>query len=208
MSRPLTIGLTGGIASGKSAVERLFRDLGVPTLDADRVARDVVAPGTPALSDIADAFGRDVLQGNGELDRPALRRRVFSDDAARRRLEAITHPRIREAMHAWRAAVRAPYCIISIPLLAEGGDHPLIDRVLLVDTPVETQLARLMARDGIDEGLARRMIGAQASRETRLAIADDVLLNDRDLAALEPTVRELHERYRAAAGSDHQARQR
>jgi len=195
------IGLTGGIASGKSTVEHQFRALGVPVLDADQVARDVVAPSTPALAKIREAFGPEILEIDGQLNRAALRKLVFSDEAARRRLESITHPEIRDAMRAWKAAVTAPYCMISIPLLAEGGKNPMIDRVLVVDTPAEVQLQRLIQRDGIDEALARRMIAAQASREARLEIADDVLINDGAIASLLPEVEVLHERYLAIAAS-------
>lgn len=192
------IALTGGIASGKSEVERRFRALGVHVADADVAARDVVAPGTPGLAEVVAAFGSGILNAGGALDRPAMRRRVFADDGARRRLEAIIHPRVRAALRADCASAPGPYAIAAIPLFAEAGREAYaawVDRVLVVDVPVEVQLARLLRRDGIDEALAWRMIRAQASREQRLAIADDVIRNDGPLEALDAAVAGLHARY-------------
>src|SRR6478735_9021893 len=161
------IGLTGGVASGKSAVAAAFAERGVAIVDADIAAREVVAPGQPALAEIAETFGADVLQADGELDRAALRRHVFGDDAARRRLEAILHPRIRVRMREQAQRAGGPYVIVAIPLLAEGGGrlaYPWLDRILVVDVPREVQLARLMQRDHIDRALAERMLAAQADR--------------------------------------------
>jgi dephospho-CoA kinase len=192
------IALTGGIASGKSEVERRFRDLGVQVADADVAAREVVEPGTPGLAEVVAAFGPDVLDADGALDRPAMRRQVFSDADARRRLEAIIHPRVRAALRADCAAAAGPYAIAAIPLFAEAGREAYaawVDGVLVVDVPVEVQLARLLRRDGIDEALAWRMIRAQASREQRLALADDVIRNDGPLDALDSAVAGLHARY-------------
>lgn len=196
------VGLTGGIASGKSAVSSLFEARGVAVADADLAARDAVAPGSPGLAALVAAFGPAILGAGGRLDRRAMRERVFGDDEARRRLEAIVHPRVREALQAAAQAAPGPYVIVAIPLLAEGGGreaYPWLDRVLVVDVPVELQQARLTARDGIDGALADRMIAAQASRAQRLAIADDVLVNTTPLAALEQAVTELDTRYRALA---------
>ena len=196
------IGLTGGIASGKSAVTDRFIARGVAVADADVAARAVVEPGQPALAEIVAAFGDGLLQADGRLDRGALRARVFADDVARRRLEAILHPPIRAALrHACEAAA-GPYAVVAIPLLVEGGArtaYPWLDRILVVDVSAELQRARLMQRDGIDATLAERMLGAQASRRERLAIADDVIVNDGPLQRLDAHVAALDARYRALA---------
>lgn len=196
------VGLTGGVASGKSEVERRFRALGVAVADADLAAREAVAPGSPGLDEVVAAFGPEVLDAGGELDRAAMRRRIFNDDAARTRLEAIIHPRVRQALRAACEAAPGPYAIAAIPLLAEGGRaaYPWLHRVLVVDVPVAVQHARLLLRDGIDAALATRMIEVQATRAERLAIADDVLANDGPLEALDAAVAELDARYRALAG--------
>jgi len=197
------VGLTGGIASGKSAVADRFAARGIAVVDADVAARDVVAPGQPALADIAAVFGNGVLQVDGTLDRAALRRHVFDDDTARRRLEAILHPRIRVRMHEQARRAGGPYVIVAIPLLAEGGGrlaYPWLDRILVVDVPREVQLARLVRRDGIEVALAERMVAAQADRASRLAIADDVIVNEGALALLDAEVDALDRRYRALAG--------
>jgi dephospho-CoA kinase len=197
------VGLTGGIASGKSAVADRFAARGIAVVDADVAARDVVAPGQPALAEIAAVFGNGVLQADGTLDRAALRRHVFDDDAARRRLEAILHPRIRVRMHEQARRAGGPYVIVAIPLLAEGGGrlaYPWLDRILVVDVPREVQLARLVRRDGIEVALAERMVAAQADRASRLAIADDVIVNDGALALLDAEVDALDRRYRGLAG--------
>lgn len=197
------VGLTGGIASGKSAVADRFAARGIAVVDADVAAREVVAPGQPALAEIAAVFGDGVLQADGTLDRAALRRHVFGDDAARRRLEAILHPRIRVRMHDQAQRAGGPYVIVAIPLLAEGGGrlaYPWLDRILVVDVPREVQLARLVRRDGIELPLAERMLAAQADRASRLAIADDVIVNEGALALLDAEVDALDRRYRALAG--------
>lgn len=193
------VALTGGIASGKSAVAERFETLGVDVIDADRVARELVAPGQPALDEIASAFGNDVLDANGALDRRRMRERVFADPSARRRLEAILHPRVRAELLERARLSTAPYVLLAIPLLAESEGYDWIDRVLVVDVPHETQRQRLIARDGITPQLADAMLDAQASRERRLAIADDVVDNNRALSDLDARVAELHRRYLAAA---------
>jgi dephospho-CoA kinase len=198
------IGLTGGVASGKSEVQRRFAALGVVVADADVAARDAVAAGSEGLAEVVAAFGAGVLDGAGNLDRAAMRRRVFADDAARRTLEAIVHPRVRGALQAACVAASGPYAVAAIPLLAEGGGraaYPWLDRILVVDVPAETQLARLLQRDGIDAKLARSMLAAQASRHERLAIADDVIVNDGPLAALDAHVAALDARYRRLAAA-------
>ena len=198
------VGLTGGIASGKSAVAREFTALGVHVADADVAARDALAPGAAGLAEVVSAFGAGVLDATGALDRAAMRRRVFADADARRVLEAIVHPRVRAALQAECAAAASPYAIAAIPLLAEGGGrdaYPWLDRILVVDVPVELQHARLLARDGIDAALADRMIAAQATRAQRLAIADDVLANTGTLDDLADHVASLDRIYRALAAT-------
>ncbi|MDD3763185.1 MAG: dephospho-CoA kinase [Nevskiales bacterium] len=195
MAHALTIGLTGGIASGKSTVQEMFVELGVPVLDADQVARDVVAPGSETLQEIARTFGAQMLLADGSLDRRRMREHVFADDAARQRLEGITHPEIRQRMQAWRDRQTAPYCILSVAILVEGGMRSLVDRVLVVDVPEAVQEQRLQTRDNVDQVLARRMLAAQASRSERLAAANDILVNVIPLAQLRGCVRRLHEHY-------------
>jgi dephospho-CoA kinase len=203
MNKPLptlVIALTGGVAAGKSAVARRFEALGVGVYDADVAAREVVEPGTVGLAAVVDAFGSGVLDGLGRLDRPAMRQRVFADPAARRTLEAVIHPRVRQWLHDHVLADTGPYCLLAIPLLAENIEHyRWVDRVLLVDAPESVQLARLMIRDGIDEALARRMLAHQASRAERLALADDVIENSGDEAALDHAAAKLHQSYLALA---------
>jgi dephospho-CoA kinase len=192
----LRIGLTGGIASGKSAAAAVFAGLGVPVIDSDVIAREVVAPGSPGLAAIRARFGDGVLQADGQLDRRALRAQVFADPAARRDLEALTHPLIRQKMAALSAAAGGPYQIHAIPLLVEGGvKRPGIDRVLVIDCPEALQIQRVMARDRVDEAGARAVLAAQATRAQRLAAADDVIVNDRGLDALQDAVTALHRRY-------------
>jgi dephospho-CoA kinase len=191
----LRIGLTGGIASGKSTVERLFAAHGVPIIDSDLIAREVVAPGTPGLAQVRARFGDGVLLADGSLDRRALRRLVFADPAARRDLEAIVHPLIRAAMAERSAAAGGAYQINVIPLLVEGGRRATIDRVLVVDCPEALQIARVMRRDQVTEAEARAILTAQATRAERLAAADDVIVNDGDAIALQAQVDALHAKY-------------
>lgn len=196
------IGLTGGIASGKSALEKAFAARGITVADADLLARAVVEPGEPALADVVAHFGAAVLQADGRLDRAALRVRVFNDDNARRALEAILHPAIRARLQAICVTAPSPYAIAMVPLLAEGGGraaYPWLHRILVVDAPAEVQRARLMQRDGIDAALAERMMAAQATRAERLAIADDIVVNDGDLDHLVRAADALHARYLALA---------
>ena len=200
--RPLRIGLTGGIASGKTTVANFFADLGIPVIDTDVIARDVVAKGAPALTQIRADFGDAVFNDDGVLDRKAMRKLVFSDDSKRRQLEGILHPRIREAAVVQVQAVTDPYMIIVVPLLVESPMKALMDRVLVVDCSEDVQLKRLLARDTEDEAQARRMIAAQASRDERRAIADDVLLNDTDLDETRRQVDALHHRYLELSNSN------
>lgn len=199
MTHAYRIALTGGIASGKSTVAAAFERRGITVIDSDQLAREVVAPGTPGFTAVTARFGADVIAADGSLDRRALRAIVFTDPAARRDLEAITHPRIRAAMAERAAASGGPYQIFMIPLLAEGGRAAEFDRVLVVDCPEDLQLQRVMARDQTDAASARAILAAQASRAARLAIADDVIVNDGDRSALETQVETLHRRYSEAA---------
>ena len=199
------IGVTGGVASGKSTVTRRFEVLGVAVADADLAAREAVAAGSDGLAEVVRVFGREVLADDGNLDRAAMRRRVFADAAARAELESIIHPRVRTRLHALCAAAEGPYAIAAIPLLAEGGGraaYPWLARILVVDVPEAVQRERLMRRDGVDAALDGSMIAAQATRAQRLAVADDVIVNDGPLDALDAHVRALDGRYRALAVAD------
>lgn len=198
------VGITGGVASGKSEVTRRFEALGILIADADVAAREAVAPGSPGLAELVEKFGPDMLAADGSLDRAAMRRHVFADEAARRRLEAIIHPRVRASLRLACEAAPGPYAIAAIPLLAEGGGreaYPWLSRILVVDVHVDVQRARVMARDRVDAELAQRMIAAQATREQRLAIADDIIVNDSPLERLDAHVAALDRRYRALAGA-------
>jgi dephospho-CoA kinase len=206
---PLRIGLTGGIASGKSTVAELFAEHGAVIIDTDVIARQVVAPGEPALDEIAAEFGAALIGADGTLERPALRNIIFDDDDARRRLEAILHPRIGEETRRQARAAETPdrlsnrpvcdYQIIVIPLLVNSALRGFIDRVVVVDCDEEAQIRRLTARDGESEQRARQILAAQASREERLAIADDVISNDGTVADLRQQVAALHEIYQSLA---------
>jgi dephospho-CoA kinase len=195
----LAVGLTGGIASGKSLAAAAFVALGAPVINADEVAREVVAPGSPGLARIRDRFGAHFLTPAGELDRRRMREYVFGDRAARSELEQITHPLIRARLLEWRDAQRGPYCVLDVPILVESGMDALVDRILVVDAPVELQVQRLIARDGINPELADRMLAAQATREQRLARADDVILNAGPPDAVRGAVQRLHAFYRQLA---------
>jgi dephospho-CoA kinase len=196
---PLRIGLTGGIASGKSTVADMFAELGIPVIDTDVIAREVVEPGSPALKEIREAFGDEVIAADGTLDRPALRTIVFATEEARRRLEAILHPRIRAATMVQAAAAGGDYQLIVVPLLVESPLRSFVDRILVVDCDVETQVERLLQRDSGSEEQARRIIAAQASREDRLAVADDVIRNEGNLQETRRRVEELHRQYAESA---------
>lgn len=197
----LTIGLTGGIASGKSLVEAQFRALGAPVLDADQVSRDVVAPPSAALDEIARQFGAEFILPDGNLDRRRMRELVFNDATAKKRLESILHPHIRQRLLHWRDAQTAPYCIISVAILLEAGMNSLVDRVLVVDVPVETQRARLISRDNIIEALADNMIATQTQRHIRLNAAHDVILNTGTPDQTRQEVGRLHQLYLELAGT-------
>lgn len=189
------VGLIGGIASGKSLVAGMFADRGVPVIDTDVIAREVVQPGKPALAEIERAFGPEVIAADGTLDRRRLRELVFVDEDKRRKLEGILHPRIRDAAVEQSASAGGPYQIIVVPLLVGSPMQTLMNRILAVDCKVETQVRRLQERDAESATQARRMIAAQASREERLAIADDVVANDGSIAETARQVDDLHALY-------------
>lgn len=198
--KPWILGLTGGIGSGKSAAAQHFIDLGVPLIDADHAARWVVEPGRPALASIAEHFGPAMLQADGQLDRSALRGRVFGNEQERKWLEGLLHPLIRHEIAGFLSSARAPYAILVSPLLVESGQYRMAQRVLVVDAPELLQVHRTMQRDQASEAQVQAILGVQASREERLRHADDILLNDRDLDWLQSEVERLHHFYLTLRG--------
>jgi dephospho-CoA kinase len=191
----LVVGLTGGIGSGKSEAARLFEQQGVPVIDTDQVARELVQPGTDALAEIVAEFGQGILDADGRLDRAHLRGLVFSNPERRRSLEAILHPRIRIRVRERVATLSAPYCVVVIPLLLEAGQRDLVDRVLVIDAPEALQLRRAAERDRRPEAEIGVVMATQVGREQRLAAADDVIHNDGDLEHLRRQVLEMHGKY-------------
>lgn len=189
------VGLTGGIASGKTAVADVFDSLGAGIVDTDRVARDVVAPGQPGLEAVRREFGEGVMRASGKLDRRALREVVFADAQARRRLESLLHPLIRTRTMEALERVQAPYAVAVVPLLVETGFGELVDRVAVVDCPRAIRLERLMVRDGLDRERAESMLNAQVDRRTRLAAADDVIDNGGSRSSTRRQVQRLHALY-------------
>lgn len=208
MSRALPIAVTGGIASGKSEVTRRFQQHGIAVLDADLIARELVEPGQPALIQIAQRFGAKLLDATGRLDRRSLREIVFADTTARRDLETILHPRVRESLRSRAAEAAGPYVLLAIPLLVESGHYDWVDRVLVIDVPAALQIQRVMQRDGVDRDAALAAITSQASRSARLALATDVIVNDGPLAALDAAVGRLHALYLTAAHAEIAAEKR
>jgi dephospho-CoA kinase len=194
------IGLTGGVASGKTTVAKLFAAAGAVVLDTDVIAREVVEPGEPALAALVESLGDEILGTGGRLDRALLRRRVFGDETLRRTVESILHPAILAKLGRQAADAGGPYQVLVIPLLVESDLAGIVDRVLVVDCPVERQIERLMQRDGETREGAGAMLAAQVSREARLAAADDVIVNDGTLADLAARVAELDRKYRLLAG--------
>ncbi len=200
--RPLRIGLTGGIASGKTTVARHFAALGATVIDTDQIAREVVEPGQPALAALVTALGAEILDPSGQLDRRRLRERIFADAATRRVVEGIVHPAIHAELRRRVETAGGPYQMLVIPLLVEGGRRPeLVDRVLVVDCPEEQQLERLVRRDGESRDSALRALAAQASRRARLAAADDVIDNTGDEAGLAARIAGLDRHYRELAAA-------
>jgi dephospho-CoA kinase len=202
-NHPFVVALTGGIASGKTLVSNEFARLGVPVIDTDIIARQVVEPGQPALEEIRQTFDSTVINKEGNLRRSQLRALIFSDPEARKKLESILHPRIRRQAMAEVAAVDYPYCILVIPLFTEKGAYPLTSRVLVVDTPESIQIERLMARDDCSLKQANRALKAQASREQRLKIADDIIENSGTVDQVRQTVAKLHLKYLELARQNH-----
>lgn len=194
-----TVALTGGIASGKSAVAERFGALGASVIDADIIARELVAPGRPALAEIVTIFGAVALDASGHLDRRALRACVFADSQARAQLDAILHPRVRRELQERSTSITGPYALLVIPLLVESGHYDWVDRVLVVDVPRELQRTRLLMRDGVSTQLADAMLDAQATRAQRLARADDVITNVGPFENLDMRVTALHARYMTLA---------
>ncbi len=199
--RPWVVGLTGGVASGKSSAARAFAALGVPVTDLDDIGRELLSPGSPVLAELFKQFGSALRQSDGSLDRRALRGIVFSDPGARRALEALTHPAILRLADARIAQQRGPYQILVNPLLIESGDLTRYQRILVIDCPEATQLARLRQRDGSSLEVAQAMLAAQSPRAARLARADDVIRNEGELATLSAQVKVLHEQYLKLAES-------
>lgn len=195
------VGLTGGIGSGKTAASDHFRRLGVTVVDADLVAREVVAPGSAALNAIFAHFGEQLRLPDGSLDRRALRELVFHDSSQRQWLEALLHPLIEAGIREQLAATRSGYQILVSPLLLEGKQRQLVDRVLLIDAPESLQLSRSSARDGSSRETVSAIIRAQMPRQQRLRLADDIIVNDADLARLQAQVEQLHQNYCSLAAS-------
>ncbi len=189
------VGLTGGIGSGKSQVSDLFAELGVTVVDADLIAREVVAPDTPGLAAIVGHFGPAILDASGQLNRAALRSRVFNDEEARRWLNALTHPLIRSEMILRCRQAPGEYALMVVPLMVENNLHALVDRLLVVDLPEEAQRHRTARRDNTEDSEVDKIIARQASRKERLAQADDVIDNSGPVEALTPQVRRLHQQY-------------
>ncbi len=200
----MIIGLTGGIGSGKSAAaDRFAQAHGIHVVDADLKSRVVVEPGRPALGQIVDRFGDAILLDSGELNRAALREKVFAEPAERRWLEALLHPLIREEITSDLSRAESPYALLVSPLLVESGQHQMAQRILVVDVPEALQIARTTQRDQVPETQVRAIMQAQAQREERLRHAHDVISNDRDLAALHAQVDALHQRYLALTQGAH-----
>lgn len=200
----LVVGITGGIGSGKSAVTRRLEEHGITVVDADVVARVVVEPGTPALAQIAEHFGTDILLADGTLDRAALRARVFADEAERRWLERLTHPLIGQEIVDQLSASPSPYTVLSSPLLLDTSQKALVECVVVVDVPEALQVSRTAQRDNNDEAQIKRIMAAQLSREARLALADIVIDNSGSLEELNVQVDELHKEFLARAEAGRQ----
>jgi dephospho-CoA kinase len=202
LQRVLKVGLTGGIASGKSTVAEMFAGYGIPVIDTDLIARELVLPGMPALNAIRQRFGDRILSPDGTLDRGALRKIVFESDDSRKALEAILHPRIRRETVDRSHAAKGPYQIIVVPLLVESTLKSMMDRIVVIDCDAETQLRRLLSRDAESQEQAMRMIASQASRSERLAIASDVILNNGDLDETRRQVDSLHREFIGIASAE------
>jgi len=195
MPRPYKVGLTGGIGSGKSVAASIFSGLGIPVLDADQISKELTSTSGPVTSEIIQALGTGVTDNTGKLDRSTLRQLIFTDISARIKLEAILHPLIYNQMLSKYVGLSAPYCIFCIPLLFETGAHTNLDRVLVIDCPVELQVERACHRDNVSPALIEKIINSQISREQRLESADDVLVNDGSIETLNSKIHTLHLQY-------------
>jgi dephospho-CoA kinase len=191
----LVVGLTGGIGSGKTTVANGFHALGVPVIDADKLARELVEPGQPALDEIISTFGSEATTADGRLDRNYMRQRIFANPDQKSQLEAILHPKIRQRIRALLANIRTPYCIVVIPLLLETRQTDLVDRILVVDSPEKEQLTRVAARDSLSDNAIMAIMDSQTDRNTRLAAADDIIVNDRGMSELTRHIQTLHRHY-------------
>lgn len=198
--KPWVLGLTGGIGSGKSAAAARFAELGMHTVDADQAARWVVEPGRPALAEIVERYGPSILQADGSLDRAALRKVIFADPQQRQWVEALLHPLIAREIADSLASATSPYAVFVSPLMVESGQYRLAQRLLVIDVPEALQIERTLTRDGTSLAQVQAILKAQATREKRLSLADDVLLNDRDLAWLHSEVDRLHHFYLTLPG--------
>lgn len=187
--------MTGGIGSGKTTVANGFKTLGVPVIDADQLARELVEPGQPALDEIIAVFGKACITRDGQLNRAYIRQEIYSDAGLKCRLEGILHPKIRQRIRTLLADIHEPYCIVVIPLLLETQQTDLVDRILVVDTPEKEQLARVAARDSLSDNTIMAIMQTQTDRSTRLQAADDVIVNDSDLESLTERILELHTQY-------------
>jgi dephospho-CoA kinase len=197
----LKIGLTGGIASGKSTACRLFAQYGIPIIDADVIARQLVEPNQQAYDEIIRTFGDEICLPNGELNRRYIRQLIFSDDKAKQQLEMIIHPRIRLQLIQQSNALHTPYCIVAIPLLVEANMAELVDRILVIDIDLSLQLNRLCARDNMPVDDAQLIINSQVERQQRLACADDVIANNNGPENIKKQVASLHKKYLSLANS-------
>lgn len=195
----LIVGLTGGIGSGKSVVTKRFDELGVPVIDADDIAHALVEPDQPVLQRIVSEFGADLLTAEGTLNRPRLRKLVFENPLHRKNLESILHPHIRAEMLRRANEIHAPYCVFCIPLLVETQQTGMVDRVLVTDCPQSLQYQRVKQRDGLPDMEIKAILAAQATREERLAVADDVIVNDGNLDDIDRQVDQLHQKYLSLA---------
>ena len=195
MKRPLLVGLTGGIGSGKTTVKNFFDELGTPTIDADEISHRITKPGHAAFDEVVALFGKQCLDEGGNLDRRRLRAQIFNEPALKQKLEAIIHPRVRAEIREFTRRVRHPYCIICIPLLLETGAQSTVDRVLVVDAPEQLQVARVSRRDHAEEQQTRSIIRSQTGRTQRLQAADDIISNDGNISDLKALVETLHNKY-------------
>ena len=191
----LVVGLTGGIGSGKTTVADAFNALGVPVIDTDQLARELVESGQPALDEIIAVFGKDCITPDGQLKRAYIRQQIYADAGLKSQLEDILHPKIRQRIKTLLADLRETYCIVVIPLLLETHQTDLVDRILVVDTSEKEQLTRVAARDSLSDNTIMAIMQSQADRNTRLQAADDIIVNDRDLKSLTERILELHTYY-------------